>query len=103
MFQPLVQLLDLEILLGERTARMVRDRHVGAAAVAGCKRHLLERVLPVRPRRVAVELALDVRELDEHRQLTLARGLELARVLAQLRRDELVPEPLVDLGLARVA
>ena len=34
-------------------------------------------------------------------QPALARGLELAAVLAQLGRDELHPEPLVDLLLGR--
>ena len=47
---------------------------------------------------VALHVALD----HELRQLAFVRGLELARVLAQLRRDPLVAEPLVDPLLARV-
>jgi hypothetical protein len=45
---------------------------------------------------VAAQLAL----LDQLRQLALACGLELTCVLAQLGRDVLVAEPLVDLLLA---
>ena len=46
-----------------------------------------------------VEVAAQVAELDERRQLAAARRLELARVLAQLRRDERVAEMLVQLLL----
>ena len=51
----------------------------------------------------AVEVAADVAELDQLRQLPLARRLQLAAALAQLRLDVVVAEPLVDLllGLAK--
>ena len=43
-----------------------------------------------------MQVAAHVAQLDELRQLAHARRLELARVLAQLRRDRLVAEELVD-------
>ena len=50
-----------------------------------------------------MEVAAQVAELDELRQLPVARRLELARVLAQLRRDPLVAEQLVQLLLGAIA
>ena len=41
--------------------RVVADRDVLVAAVARCERHLLDRRLAVRPRRVAVQVAADLR------------------------------------------
>ena len=46
-----------------------------------------------------MQIALDVTELDELRQLALARSLELTCVLPQLGRDELVAELFVHLRL----
>ena len=80
--QPLVERVDLEVLLRERAARMIGDREVRVASFAGGERHLLERVPTVGPRRMAVEVALDVAEFNERRQLALPRRLQLARVLA---------------------
>ena len=48
-----------------------------------------------------MEIAADVAELDQLRQLAFARRLQLAAPLAQLRLDVLVAEALVDLGLGR--
>ena len=48
-----------------------------------------------------MEVAAEVAELDQLGQLARPRGLELARVLAQLRRDELVAQELVQLFLGR--
>ena len=48
-----------------------------------------------------MQVALDVLQLDQRRQLSLARRLQLAGVLAQLRRNELVTQPVVDLYLVR--
>ena len=56
-------------------------REVPVAALARGERHLLQRLAPVRVRRVRVQVALDVAELDELRQLSVARGLQLAGVL----------------------
>jgi hypothetical protein len=50
-----------------------------------------------------VQVAAEVAQLDELRQLAVPRRLELAAVLAQLRRDEVVAEEAVQLLLgARV-
>ena len=76
--------------------RVVADRDVATAAVLGRQHHLLERRTAVRPVRVHVEVALQVGELDEARQLAVARRLELAPVLAQLRRNPGVAEVRVD-------
>ena len=77
---------------------MVGDRQVRVAARLRGERHLLHRVLAVlRPRRVGVEVAAQIALLDERGQLAVARRLQLARGLAQLGRDELVAEPLVQL------
>src|SRR5207302_4181720 len=59
-----------------------------------------ERVLAVGgPARVRVQIAAQPAELDELRQLVRARRRELTGVLAQLRRNELVAEELVQLRL----
>ncbi len=72
---------------------------IGVVLVAARDRaldHLLERVLAVgRPVRVRVQVAADISQLDELRQLAAPRRLQLAGVLAQLRRDRLVAEELV--------
>ena len=49
-----------------------------------------------------MHLALQVSELDERGNPAVARGRELGRPLAQLRRDGLVAEVLVERVLARV-
>ena len=102
--QPLVERVDLLVLRLEpavaQVVRVVGDGVVLVAARRARRDHLLERVL--RPSDQVVwecRSPLDVAELDELRQLALARGLELAAVLAQLGRDELVAEVLVELLL----
>ena len=80
--------------------RVVGDRVVLVAARHRALEHLLERALAVgRPVRVRVQVAADVAQLDELRQLAAPRRLQLARVLAQLGRDRLVAEELVDVVL----
>src|SRR5437762_7895189 len=103
--ESLVEGLDLAVLLLEPTfaqvVRVVGDREVRIAAALRLGRHLLDRVLAVRrPARVRVEVAAQVAQLYERRQLTLPRRFQLTEVLAQLRRDVLVAEELVDLLLA---
>ena len=101
-------LLDLLELRGKpslaQVVRVIGDRVVLVAARRRRGDHLLERVLAVlRPVRVRVHVAAQVAELDERRQLAAACSLELAAVLAQLRRNRLIAEELVDrvLVLAR--
>src|SRR5438034_4817393 len=78
---------------------MVGDREVCVPAFARRERHLLERVLAVRPCRMTMEVALDVGQLDELRQLPVPCRFELPGVLSQLRRYERVSEPVVHLRL----
>ena len=86
-----------------QVVRVVGDREVLVAALDRRERHLLDGVVPVRrPRRVRVQIALELSQLDELRQRPVARRLQLAGVLAQLRRDELVAEELVQLLLVPV-
>ena len=80
---------------------MVGDRHVVVAELPRGARHLLDAGVAVGERRVHVQVAADVVQLDQLREPALARGLELAAVLAQLGRDVLHAEPLVDLLLGR--
>ncbi len=72
---------------------MIRQAEELVAAGGGGAGHLLDRRLAVgRPGRMTVHLAAQVAELDEPRQRSRPGRLELAAVLAQLRRDEAVPE-----------
>ena len=70
--------------------RVVADRDVLVAEVARGERHLLDRRLPVGPGRVAVQVAADLRELDEGRRIAVERRL------AQLGRAPRQPEQRVD-------
>ena len=81
--QPLVDLLDLlPLRLEPAVAEVVRVVGQAEEAVAAALRgagHLLDRGLPVRgPGRVAVQLAAEIAELDERRELAVARGGELS-------------------------
>src|SRR5439155_17354578 len=97
--QPFVEGIDLDVLFGERAAGVIGDGEIVVATGLRRKHHPLERVASVRPGRVRMQIALDVTELDELRQLALARSLELTCVLPQLGRDELVAELFVYLRL----
>src|SRR4029453_1515704 len=80
---------------------MVGDGQERVAAPLRLLSHLLDRVLAVRrPRRVAMEVAAKVAQLDQFRQRPFAGSLQLTEVLAQLRRDVLVAEKVVELLLA---
>ena len=97
---PRAHLLDLLELRGHAAVAeivgVVGDRVVRVAARDRRLDHLLQRALPVRgPVRVRVQVAAHLSELDELRQLPAPRRLELAVVLAQLRRDRLIAEELV--------
>ena len=105
----LLQRADLRALLEQRLAADARERALGVVgdgqhAVAARARggdHLLERRAPVaRHRRVHVEVA-DHAPIGSRQRAALG-GLDLARVLAQHRRDERQAERRVDLllGLA---
>ena len=61
--------------------------------------HLLQRVGAVAVGRVAVEDAVDVVDLDQVRQRVVLGGLDLAGVLAHLRRDVIQAERLEEVGL----
>ena len=81
--------------------RVVGDRDVLVAALARRLGHLLDRGVAVGGGGVHVQVAADVAQLDQLRQLALAGCGQLAAVLAQLGRDPLHAEPLVDLLLGR--
>ena len=72
---------------------VVADRQVRVAALDRGAGHLLDGAAAVRPGRVAVEVAADVRELDERRRLAAKR------LLPQLRRAPGDAEGAVDLEL----
>ena len=99
LLDPLPQRVGLDVVAEAVAGRVVGDRHVGVAAVAARRGHLGEGVAAVGEGRVGVEVAADVAELDQLRQLPFARRLQLAAALAQLRLDVGVAEPLVDLVL----
>ena len=61
---------------------MIADREVLVAELARGPSHLVDALAPVRPGRVAVEVAADLAERDERRRLAAER------VLAQFRRAE---------------
>src|SRR5262249_39450266 len=101
----LAQRLDLRRLSLEpplaQIVRVICDRVVLVPARDRGAHHLLERVLAVgRPVRVRVQVTSEVVESNELRKFAVARRHELAAVLAQLARDELVAEESVQLLLA---
>ncbi len=69
-------------------------------AARGARRdHRVERIAPVRPRAVQVEVAAHVVDVDDVRQRAFARRLDLADAEPHLRRDVRHPERRVDVGL----
>ena len=105
--EPLVERVELGVLrlhpAFPQVVRVVGHGQVAVATRLGRRRHLLGARLAVRrPGRVRVQVALQVAQLDEVGQLAEARRFELAEVLAQLRRDEVVAEQLVQLSLLGV-
>ena len=75
---------------------VVRDGDVLVAQGAGGFGHLLERGAAVARDRVHVQIAADLGQFDQARQAALGGGLDLALVLAQLRRNPGQAESLVD-------
>ena len=103
LLDPLRQPLRGDVVAEAVAGRVVGDREVGVAAGPRGLRHLLERVVAVGDRRVAVEVAPDVLQRDQLRQRARRRGCDLAVGLAQLGLDVGEAEALVHLGLGRVA
>ena len=104
----LVHELDLPAQLVRRdvVAKAVRGRVVGNREVIEALRtrgegHLLDAPVPVRGRRVRVQVAPEIRQLDQFWQRARRCRLEFAAILAQLRRDVGEAGQGVDLGLAR--
>ena len=96
--------VGLEADAHAHAAGVVGDRHVLVSARPHGLDDIEQRVLAVAaPVAVQVQVAADVRRLDELGQLVGARELQLAVVLAQLGRDRLVAEVAVDLVLVRRA
>ena len=99
----LAQALDAETLRDRERARVIGHDHVLVPARLGGLDQTLERMVAVGPFRVVVQVAAQVAAFDEHGQAALARGIDLATVLAQLRRDPRQPHRGVDVrfGLTR--
>ena len=91
--------LGTEAVRHSQTRRVVGDRVVRIALVARAPRHGLQRVVPVRPIRVSVEIATHLALRDERWQRVRHRGVDLAVILAQLGRDPGHPERVVDVLL----
>ncbi len=81
------QLLHAEAAGDRGRARMIGHDDVLVAARLGRGHQRLERVAAVGPVGVRVQVAANVAGRDQGRQPALARGLDLALVLAQLGRD----------------
>ena len=80
--------------------RVVGDGEIAVAFRLRPQRHRLERVAAVGPVRVRVKVAPDVADRDERGKGVPRRRVDLAAVLAQLRRDPVHPERGVDLLFA---
>src|SRR5207245_9261331 len=78
---------------------VIGDGDVLEVRVPGRARHRLERVLAVGPVGLRLEVAAEIARLDQARERTRARRLDLALVLAQLGRDPGEAEAVVDLLL----
>src|SRR5215469_12938452 len=89
--------LIVEAVNHGQVLRVVGDRDVLHAAGDGCFSHLSDGVVAVAGGGVHVEIALDVRRLDETGQVTFCRGLDFAEVLAHLRRNPVHLESGIDL------
>ena len=100
LLDPLPEALGGDVVAEAVAGRVVGDRHVGVAALASRRRHLLQRVAAVGEGGVGVQVAADVAEGDQVGQLAFARRLQLAAPLAQLRLDVGVAERRVDVLLA---
>src|SRR5215207_11424593 len=97
LLDPLPEALGGDVVAEAVAGGVVGDRQVLIATVARRLGHLLDAVTPVGEGGVGVEVALEVADLDQLRQLAFARRLQLAAALAQLRLDVFVAEALVDL------
>ena len=86
------ELVRLDVVPEPVRRGVVGDRDVPVAELPRGRRHLLDRVAAVRGGGVTVELAADVLHADKFRERPVARRLQLAAVLAQLRLDVLEAE-----------
>jgi len=94
--------LVIEAVGESQVLGVVGDGHVFVAASARRRNHLFDSTFAVSGQGVHVHVALNVGLRDQLRQRSRRRGFQLAQVLAQLRRNELQTQLLVDLllGLA---
>src|SRR5690606_30519038 len=74
----------------------IADPQIGVARRLHRPREILERGLPIAPRRVRVHDALDLARFEEPWDRPLLGGLDLAQVLAKLRRDPVEIERTID-------
>ena len=80
---------------------MVGDGHVLVAERLGRQQHRLERVAPVAPVGVHVQVAADLLVTEQPWQLAPGGGLHLARAFAQFRRHRRQIERGVQVVLGR--
>ena len=95
------QLVRLDVISEPVRGRVVGYRDVLVAALERRQGHLLDGGVTVGESGVHVKVAADVLELDQLGEAAVACRRELAAVLAQLGRDPLHAELLVDLLLGR--
>ncbi len=62
---------------------MVSQREIFKAGAAGADRHLLDRGPPVGPRGMRMQVAAQIGQSYQMRETLIARGLDLAAILAQ--------------------
>ena len=80
--------------------RVIGDRDVFEPERLRRRRHLLDRCAAVGPARVHLQISAQRSIIDQPRELPISRRLDLAGVLAQLRRNEGQLERRVHRGLA---
>src|SRR3954469_11585233 len=83
----------------DRAAAVIGDPEILQTELARGGDHFLERVVSIARRRVAMERAAQILPLDQARQFVLRGRVELAAVLAQLRRNEIEIEGTIQLRL----
>ena len=82
---------------GERSLRVIGDRHVLIAELQACKDHLINGVASIAPGAVHVEIAADICGANERRKITSIGGDNLVFALTKFRRNIRQPKMLVEL------
>ena len=80
---------------------MIGDRHVFVTERERLRHHGVDRITPVAPVCVHMEVAADIRARNQCRQPPLARGVDLVAFIAQFGRYEGQAERRVNVGFCR--